>query len=105
MNNKLFKQLAELLGYSEGYLDRCPTCVPDYMNWELLMPIAIEHGVYLCPLAWERVGKIYRAKHITMKPDFDGKLAMTNMGTKYYGDDETPQIAIVKCLIAKLESE
>lgn len=95
MKNKLFQQLAELLGYSEGYLDRCPTCIPDYMDWNILMPIAVEHEI---GFQYEGAFKmVWEASHIKHLDEYD---------CKWVGaDDKTPQIAIVKCLIAKLESE
>lgn len=95
-NKQLFKQLAELLGYSEGYLDRCPTCIPNYMDWSVLMPIAVEHEV-----GFQHEGTINMHWE-----SFCFKRLNENV-SEFAGfySDKTPQLAIVKCLIAKLESE
>ena len=90
-NNELFKTLANLTGYSPGYLDRNPDNVPDYMDWCLLMPIAFQNGLKI-DFDQYKTGCTY-ATHREVTDD------------EWTAVDETPQIAIVKCLIAKLENK
>lgn len=88
MHNNLFKQLASLLNAESEY--------PNYMDWELLMPIAVEHGVSLV------------IDHVLGHQEAYFNLTVDGDRTEYQDHREfnkTPQLAIVKCLIAKLENE
>lgn len=77
-------------------------CHPDYTdNWSELMEWALEHGVYVSPLAWERSEKKYRAKHIA--PDENGE--MTSYGSAYTSDDDDPARAVVMTLIKVLKKK
>lgn len=74
-------------------------CYIDYCDsWEHLMPLAIENGVFVKPLAWERTGKLYRAYRMELDENFE----MKNFGTKFISDDEDPERAIIKTLIKVL---
>lgn len=77
-------------------------CYPDYCDsWDEVMSIAIEYGVFVKPLAWERTGELYRASHIAL----DEEGVMTNFGTRFISDDEDPIKAIVMTLIKVLKEK
>lgn len=90
-NYELFKKLAYLTGYSKDYFDKSPDCVPDYMDFGVLMPLAFQHGLKI-DFDQYKTGRTYASHHDLIDDKWDSV-------------DETPQIAIVKCLISKLESE
>ena len=73
-----------LEGRHPGYID----------DWGTLMELALEHGAYLSPLAWERSEKRYRASHFAM---LNGE--MCQFGTPYTSDDDCPGRAITMTLI------
>ncbi|MBD77570.1 MAG: hypothetical protein CL840_01350 [Crocinitomicaceae bacterium] len=88
--------------YAIDPLRRLEACHPDYTdNWEQLMELAIEHGAFVSPLAWERSEKRYRAQHIA--PGEGGR--MTIHGTKYMSDDDDPARALVMTLIKILRNQ
>lgn len=114
---ELNKRLAGLLGYSEAsenrrwmykldtpYGEEFPdSCVVvtgddnfdialDYCNnWSQLMPLALAHGIMLSEDNWDSEGKCV------------GYIAADRW--LECSEDKDPAIAIVKCLIAKLEGD
>lgn len=77
-------------------------CYPDYCDdWNILMPLALEVGVYMSPLAWERSAKKYRAKHIAMNEEG----FMTENSIKFMSDDDDPARCIAMNIIKVLEKK
>lgn len=77
-------------------------CHPDYCDdWNILMPLALEVGVYMAPLAWERSEKKYRAKHIAMNEE--GFMAENSI--KFMSDDNDPARCIAMNIIKVLEQK
>ena len=91
-NKELFTKLSKLRGFNT---DEYPFHVPNYMDWNTLMPIAVTHGV--SPVFDTVLGH----HEACLNLNTDNNEAIYDM-VKF---DHVPQIAIVKCLIAKLEGE
>lgn len=72
-------------------------------NWNHLMPIAIGNRVFLNPTAEDRCNHKYVAKAQALVDSEAGKVHAWTSKFNQYGDD--PMVTVVKCLIAKLESE
>jgi hypothetical protein len=93
-NKEINLKIAELSGeYSEGYFDKNPQNVPDFMSdWNLLMPLAINHGInfYQSTMLGIRTGNMYA---------FDTK---KNFEVMRCND---PSRAIAECLVLVLKKK
>ncbi len=86
--------IAESSGeYSEGYFDKNPKNVPDFLrDWNLLMPLAINHGINFSQstMLGVRTGNMYAT-------DINQTFEVMSC--------ENPQRALAECLLLVLQKE
>jgi hypothetical protein len=91
-NQELNLCIAESSGeYSEGYFDKNPKNVPDFIgDWNLLMPLVIDHGINFC--------------QSTMFGIRTGNMYVTAINQPFQVMKcEDPQRALAECLLLVLQ--